>query len=130
MKRVLEFLEEAKTFHIATVDGDQPRVRPFGAIMEYNGKIYICTNNTKDCFKQMIKNPKIEIEATVGGNWVRVCAEAVSDPSREAKAAMLEKYPSLTRMYTADDAIYEVLYLTKGVATFYSFGGEPETIEF
>lgn len=129
MNRVVEFLEECQTFHLATLDGDQPRVRPFGAVMEYNGKIYICTNNTKNCFKQMVSNPKVEIEGICNGKWVRICGEVKADPDREAKAAMLEKYPSLKKMYSPDDSIYEILYFTKGTAFFYSFGEEPEIIE-
>ena len=130
MNRAAEFLKNSGTFYLATTEGDQPRVRPFGAVMEYEGKTYICTNNTKECFKQMIKNPKVEISAMYQGEWIRICAEAVPDPRREAKKAMLDGMSSLRKMYSEDDGIYEVLYLNKATATIYSFTKEPESFVF
>ena len=130
MNRAAEFLKNSGTFYLATTEGDQPRVRPFGAVMEYEGKTYICTNNTKECFKQMIKNPKVEISSMYQGEWIRICAEAVPDPRREAMKAMLDGMSSLRKMYSEDDGIYEVLYLNKATATIYSFTKEPESFVF
>lgn len=128
MNRAAEFLQQCGTFYLATDDGGQPRVRPFGAVTEYEGKTYICTNNTKNVFKQMVKNPKVEISATKGSDWIRITGEAVPDSRTEVKEKMLEAMPSLRNMYRADDGIFEVLYLKDAKATFYSFSGKPETI--
>ncbi|BCN29120.1 pyridoxamine 5'-phosphate oxidase family protein [Anaeromicropila herbilytica] len=127
MQKTIEFLRKANTFYLATVEKDQPRVRPFGAVAEYDGKFYICTNNTKDCFKQMQENTKVEISAMTGGSWIRLTGEVKADERVEAKQAMIDANPSLKNMYKADDDIFEVLYFTKGTSTFYSFTNEPET---
>ena len=131
MKQVLQFLKEAQTFYVATMDGDRPRVRPFGAICEFEGKLYISTGNQKKVFAQLQKNPKVEICAMVNGKWIRVEAEAISDPRREARAAMLAEYDGvLTRMYSVDDGIFEVLYLQNATATIASFTEAPVEIKF
>ncbi len=130
MKRTLKFLQDAGTFYLATVEADQPRVRPFGAVCSYNGRLYICTNNTKACFKQMTTNPKVEISAMVQGEWIRLSGTVAIDTSKEAKTAMLEAYPQLKQMYSPTDGIFEVLYFTKACSTFYSFAKKPETEEF
>ncbi|WP_315066186.1 pyridoxamine 5'-phosphate oxidase family protein [uncultured Clostridium sp.] len=128
MKKALEFLKESGTFYLATTEGDQPRVRPFGAVFEYEEKLYIVTNNKKDCFKQMLQNPKVEISTmNKKGQWIRVAGEVANDDRREVKEFALEAYPSLKRMYSLDDGIFAVLYFTKGTASIYSFNGEPET---
>lgn len=130
MDEVLKFLAEAKTFYIATIDGDKPKVRPFGAVMEFEGKLYMCTNNTKDVYKQMVANPNIEVSATAGDKWIRLAGKAVFDPRREAKARFLEVSPGLTRLYpSADDPIFAVFYIEEGEATIYSFGEGPKTIK-
>lgn len=129
MNKVTENLKEVGVFFIATLDGDQPRVRPFGAAAEFEGKTYICTNNTKACFKEMSKNPKIEISAMYpGGEWLRLSAVVKRDERREAKTAMLEQYPELRGMYNEDDGIFEVLYLENTAGVKASFTAEPETI--
>ncbi len=118
MNEVLEFLKGCGTFYLATMDEDnQPRVRPFGAVCEFEGKLYIVTNNQKDVYKQMLKNPKIEISGMYKGNWIRLCGNAVHDDRREARATMLEANPSLTSMYSADDGLVEVLYIENAAAT-------------
>ncbi|GFZ30761.1 NimC/NimA family protein [Clostridium zeae] len=127
MKKALEFLQESRTFYLATTEGDQPRVRPFGAVFEYEGKLYIVTNNKKECFKQMLENPKVEISAMNKGKWIRLAGEVAHDDRREVKELALETIPSLKSMYNIEDGIFAVLYFTKGTATIYSFTGEPET---
>jgi uncharacterized pyridoxamine 5'-phosphate oxidase family protein len=128
MKKALEFLQESATFYLATTEGDQPRVRPFGAAFEYEGKLYILTNNTKKCFKQMLENPKVEISSmSKKGQWIRITGEVANDDRREVKEVALEAYPSLKSMYSIDDGIVAVLYFTKGTATISSFGNGPET---
>lgn len=129
MNKVTKFLKDCKTFYLATAEKDQPRVRPFGAVTEYGGKVYICTNNTKNCFKQMMENPKVEISGTYGGRWIRLSGEVAADNDIKAKAAMLEDNPSLKNMYSADDGIFEVLYFKKASAAIYSFTDAPEVIE-
>ncbi len=130
MESVVKFLKEAGTYYLATVDGDQPRVRPFGTVNVFEGKLYIQTGKIKDVSKQLHKNPKAEICACKGGEWLRVAGELVSDDRIEAKKSMLDAYPSLQGMYKADDDNTEVLYFKNAVATFYSFGGEPKTVKF
>lgn len=130
MKRAMEFLEEAGTFYLATADGDQPRVRPFGAVAEFEDKLYIITNNEKDVYKQMQKNPKVEISGMAKGKWIRLSAEAVRDDRFEARKNMLDANPSLRKMYSEDDGRVEVLYLQNATATICSFTDEPETWQF
>ena len=128
VEKVCKFLEEAQTYYLATVEGDQPRVRPFGTEMVYEGKLYIQTGKAKPVSKQLAANPKAEICAFQGGKWLRVAGELVNDDRREVKAAMLEKYPSLQRMYSADDDNTQVLYFKNATATFASFTEAPETL--
>ena len=128
IEKVYRFLEEAQTYYLATVEGDQPRVRPFGTELVYEGKLYIQTGKSKDVSKQLAANPKAEICAFQGGKWLRVAGELVNDDRREVKAAMLEKYPSLQRMYSADDDNTQVLYFKNATATFASFTEAPETL--
>jgi len=128
MKKALEFLQESGTFYLATTEGDQPRVRPFGVAFEYEGKMYIVTNNKKNCFKQMVQNPKVEISSmNKKGEWIRVTGEVANDNRREVKEAALEAAPMLKSMYSVDDEIFTALYFTKGTATISSFTAEPET---
>jgi uncharacterized pyridoxamine 5'-phosphate oxidase family protein len=131
MKEVYEFLKENSPFYIATVDGDQPRVRPFGAVDIFEDKLYIQTGNVKDVFKQMMNNPKVEI-STMGkdGRWLRVTATVIRDDRLEARQHMLDTNPILKGKYAADDGNCEVLYLKDAVATFYSFNEEPKTVKF
>ena len=113
MKRALNFLKEAGTFYLATVENDQPRVRPFGAVFEHEGKLYTVSNNTKKCFDQMMKNPKIEISGmNQKGEWIRITGEIANDERREVKELALELIPSLKRMYSIDDGIFATLYFT------------------
>lgn len=130
IEKVYQYLEEAKTYFLATVEGDQPRVRPFGTAMLYNGKLYIQTGKVKPVSHQIAANPKVEICACKGASWLRVAGELVNDDSREAKVAMLEKMPSLKAMYSADDDNTQVLYLKNATATFASFTEAPETVQF
>ena len=130
MERTLKFLKEAGTYYLATVDGDQPRVRPFGTINEFEGKLYIQTGKKKDVSKQLHENPKAEICAFKDGQWIRVACELVADDRREAKVSMLEAYPNLQGMYSADDDNTEVLYMKNATATFSSFMGAPEVEKF
>lgn len=128
VEKVCKFLEEAQTYYLATVEGDQPRVRPFGTEMVYEGKLYIQTGKAKPVSKQLAANPKAEICAFQGGKWLRVAGELVNDDRREVKAAMLEKFPSLKGMYSADDDNTQVLYFKDATATFASFTEAPETL--
>ncbi|MBQ8971565.1 MAG: pyridoxamine 5'-phosphate oxidase family protein [Clostridia bacterium] len=130
MEKALKFLKDCGTFYLATVEGDQPRVRPFGAVCAFEDKLYIITNNQKPVFKQMQKNPKIEISGMAGGKWIRLAAEAVRDERREAKKAMLDANAGLRNMYNEDDGIVEVLYLKNAAATIASFSEAPESWTF
>lgn len=130
MKEVYDFLKKCKTYYLATVEGDQPRVRPFGTADVFENRLYIQTGKVKEVSKQMQENSKIEICAFGGGEWVRIAATAIRDERMEAKQHMLDEYPSLQDRYKVDDDNTEVLYLKDAVATFYSFTGEPRVVEF
>ncbi|MDO0825281.1 pyridoxamine 5'-phosphate oxidase family protein [Desulfosporosinus nitroreducens] len=130
MQEVFDFLKKCQTYYLATVDGDQPRVRPFGTVNIFEGKLYIQTGKVKDVSKQMTANPKIEICAFNGQEWIRIQALAVEDDRVEAKQSMLEGYPSLQSRYSATDPNTQVLYLQDAVATIASFTGEPKIIKF
>ena len=130
MKEVYDFLKKCGTYYIATVEGDQPRVRPFGTVDIFEGKLYIQTGKVKDVSRQMQVNPKIEICAFDGNEWIRVAATAVRDDRIEAKKHMLEAYPFLQDRYKADDNNTEVLFLKEATATFCSFNGAPRVIDF
>ncbi len=130
MERVAKFLKDAGTYYLATVEGDQPRVRPFGTAHIFEGKLYIQTGKVKDVSKQLHANPKAEICAFMNGQWLRVAAELVDDDRIEARQSMLDAYPSLQGMYKADDGNTEVFYLKNATATFSSFTSEPEVVTF
>ena len=130
IEKVYQFLEEARTYYLATVDGDQPRCRPFGTALLYDGKLYIQTGKVKAVSKQIAVNPKVEVCAFNGGKWLRVAGELVNDDSRDVKVAMLEKMPMLKKMYSADDDNTQVLYFKNATATFCSFTEAPEVITF
>ncbi len=130
MKEAYDFLKKCGTFYIATVEGDQPRVRPFGVVNIFEDKLYIQTGKSKNVSKQMQINPKVEICGFMDGKWLRLEGTVVRDDRIEAKASMLDANPELKNMYSADDENTEVLYFEKAKATFYSFTDEPKTFEF
>ena len=130
MKRVLDFLKKAEVYYLATVEKDQPRVRPFGTINEFDGKLYIQTGKVKPTSAQLMANPKAEICAFCEGAWIRIACELIEDDRYEAKKAMLDAYPNLRSMYDENDGNTQVFYMQNAVATFASFGKAPETVEF
>lgn len=130
MERVEKFLKDAGTYYLATVEGDQPRVRPFGTAHVFEGKLYIQTGKVKDVSKQIMANPKVEICAFKDGEWIRIAGELAEDDRREAKQSMLDAYPSLQQMYSADDGNTQVFYFKNGTATISAFTHEPEVIKF
>lgn len=130
MKEVYEFLKKSGTYYLATIDGEKPRVRPFGTIDLFDGKLYFQTGKSKDVSKQIALNPKIEISSTVEDSWIRIEATAVDDDNRAAKVHMLEEYPSLKELYSPDDDNTQVFYLKDATATIYSFTDEPKVIKF
>lgn len=130
MERIINFLKEADTYYLATIEGDQPRVRPFGTAHLFEGKLYIQTGKVKDVSTQIHANPKVEICAYKNGEWLRIAGELVEDDRREAKQSMLDAYPSLQKMYSADDGNTEVFYFKNAPATFYSFTHEKESVNF
>lgn len=128
VNKAVEFLKDSGTFFLATTEGDQPRVRPFGVAFEYEGKMYIVTNNKKKCYRQMMENPKVEISAmNKKGEWIRIAGEIKNDKRREVKEFALEFAPMLKSMYNIDDGIFATLYFQKGEATIASMKGEPQT---
>ena len=130
IEKVCQFLDEAKVYYLATADADQPRVRPFGTVLVYEGKLYIQTGKIKAVSKQLAVNPKAEICAFAGGKWLRVAGELVNDDRLEPKKAMLDKYPELKGMYSAEDENTQVLYFRNAKAVFASFTEAPEIFEF
>ena len=130
MKRIYDFLKKAGVYYLATVEGDQPRVRPFGTVNEFEGKLYIQTGKVKPISHQLEINPKAEICAFCEGAWVRVACELIEDDRFEAKKSMLDAYPNLRGMYDENDGNTQVFYLKNATATFSSFGKPSETVEF
>ena len=130
MDKVLKFLKDAETYYLATVEGDQPRVRPFGTAHVFEGKLYIQTGKVKDVSKQLHQNPKAEICAFKNGEWLRVSGKLIEDNRNEARQSMLDAYPGLQKMYKADDGNTEVFYFENATAIFSSFTHEPQIINF
>lgn len=130
MEKVCEFLKNANTYYLATVEGDQPRVRPFGTAHIFEGKLYIQTGKAKSVSKQLMANPKAEICAFKNGKWLRIAGELVEDDRAEARKSMLDAYPNLRTMYDENDGNTQVFYFKNAAATFSSFTDAPETIEF
>jgi uncharacterized pyridoxamine 5'-phosphate oxidase family protein len=130
MREIYEFLKRCGIYYLATVEGDQPRVRPFGTVDIYEGKLYIQTGKVKKVSKQMAVNPKVEISACTGDKWLRLEATAVEDDRVEAREHMLDQYPSLKGIYKADDGNTQVLYLKDATATIYSFTSAPVVVRF
>lgn len=113
MKQVYDFLKKAGTYYLATVEGNQRRVRPFGTVNEFEGKLYIQTGKAKPVSHQISANPKVEICAFSGGEWIRIACELVEDDRVEAKKAMLDAYPNLRRMYDEKDGNTQVFVSVK-----------------
>lgn len=130
MKEVCEFVKNCHVYYLATVEGDQPRVRPFGTFEIVEGKLFLQTGHIKNVSKQIAANPKVEICAFNGNEWIRIAATLVEDPRVETKAAMLDLNPDLKEMYSAEDDNTAVYALTKATATISSFSAAPKTIEF
>ena len=130
MERVCNFLKEAGVYYLATVEGDQPRVRPFGTAHIFEGKLYIQTGKIKPVSKQIAVNPKVEICAFKNGTWLRFAGELVNDDRVEAKKSMLDAYENLRGMYNENDDNTQVLYITNAVATFSAFGAPDEVVKF
>jgi uncharacterized pyridoxamine 5'-phosphate oxidase family protein len=130
MTEVYEFLKKCKTYFLATMEDDQPRVRPFGTVNIFEGKLYIQTGKVKAVSKQMMANPKIEICAMNGAEWIRIQATVVEDDRTEAKQSMLDSYPDLQAMYSATDDNTQALYLKDATATISSFTKAPKVIQF
>ena len=130
MERVEKFLKDADVYYLATMEGDQPRVRPFGTAHIFEGKLYIQTGKVKEVYKQLKENPKAEICACMKDQWLRVSGELMEDDRREARQSMLDDYPSLQSMYSADDGNTAVFYFRNATAVFSSFHAEPEVIKF
>ena len=130
MEEVKKFIKECGAYFLATVDGDQPRVRPFGTINIFEGKLYIQTGKVKNVYKQLIANPKAEICGFAGGEWIRIQCELIPDERIEAKQDMLDKNPSLQMMYKADDDNTIVLYCRNATATISSFTAPAQSFQF
>lgn len=130
MNKMVEELKKCKVFYVATMDGDQPRVRPFSSVMEYEGKLYLCTNNTKKVWKQLEINPKVEICGMNNqGEWVRISGKLINDDRQEAKDAMLDDPTCPSNIYQKDSSIFRVMYLDQSKGMKYSFKGEPVEIK-
>lgn len=130
LTRIINFLDEAQTYYLATAEGDQPRVRPFGTALVFEDKLYIQTGKSKSVSKQLNANPKAEICAFLNGTWLRISGELINDDRYEVKSAMLDKYPDLRSMYSAEDDNTQVLYFKNATAVFSSFTSAPETLQF
>jgi uncharacterized pyridoxamine 5'-phosphate oxidase family protein len=130
MKTVFDFLKKAGTYYLATVDGNQPRVRPFGTINIFDGKLYIQSGKSKEVAKQIKANPKVELSAFDGETWIRITAKLVEDDRAEAQESLLAAYPQLRDRYALNDGNNVVYYLKDAMAVFNTFGSEPKEIRF
>ena len=130
MKRVYDFLKKAEVYYLATVEGEQPRVRPFGTVNVFENKLYIQTGKVKPTSHQLAANPKAELCAFKDGAWIRIACELVEDDRFEAKKSMLDAYPNLRHMYDENDGNTQVFYMKNATATISSFGGAPVEIKF
>ena len=130
MEKVCRFLKDAGVYYLATVEGDAPRVRPFGTVNIFEGKLYIQTGKSKPVSRQIAANPKAEICAFKDGTWLRLSGELVEDDRFEARKSMLDAYPELRAMYNENDGNTEVLYFKNAKAVFSSFTAPPETVSF
>lgn len=129
MNEVLNFLNECGVFFVSTVDGNQPKVRPFSFVMDYNGKLCFGTNNKKPVYSQLTANPNIEISAiTKDLRWIRLSGKAVFCTTKDTKAKALDTMPMLEQWYSVDDDILEIFYLENAVATFCSMNGDNKTV--
>jgi uncharacterized pyridoxamine 5'-phosphate oxidase family protein len=129
LEKIYNFLNDAQTYYLATVDKDQPRVRPFGTILLFENKLYIQTGKNKDVSKQILNNNKVELCAFLNGDWLRLQGTLEEDQRREVKKVMLDKYPSLRAMYNEDDNNTEIFYFKSGIAIFSSFTKPKEEFE-
>ena len=130
VEKVCAFLKDAGTYYLATAEGDQPRVRPFGTALVYEGKLYIQTGKIKPVSHQLHANPKAEICAFKDGTWLRIACNLIEDDRAEARKAMLDAYPSLRAMYDENDGNTQVLYMADATATFSSFTAPSKIIRF
>jgi len=131
MDEVLNFLTENPIFYIATVDGNIPKVRPFGFVMEFEGKLYFATSNQKNVYKQLKANPNFEVSTTSKTmEWLRLKGQAVFNTNKQNKQAALDAMPMLKKMYSVDDSIFELFYIENGEATFNDMTGSSRTINF
>ena len=131
MNEVLKFLTDNPTFYLATVDGDIPKVRPFGFVMDYKNKLYFCTSNQKNVFKQLKANPRFEVSTmSKEGEWLRLKGKAVFDTNKQSKQAALDFAPFLSSLYSVDDPIFEVFYIEDAEGTFYNRSGVYKTTNF
>ena len=129
MKEVYDFLKKCGTYYLATVEDGKPRVRPFGTVNIFDGKLYIQTGKVKPTYKQIKANPMVEISAFTEGKWIRLRGKLVEDDRREARKSMLDAYPELRGMYNEDDGNMQMLYFKKAKVVFTSFGSAPEEFE-
>ncbi len=130
MNKATEYLKSCGTFYLATDENGQPHVRPFGAVCEFEGKLYIVTNNQKKVYRQLKDNGRVEICGMHKGTWIRVEGEVKEDTRREARVAMMDaNTAALSSMYTVDDNLMTVFYFERGTAAIYSFTADPEVIE-
>ena len=130
MQTVYDFLKKCNTYYLATVENDQPRVRPFGTIDIFEGKLYIQTGKSKEVSKQIANNAKVELCAFDENTWLRVSGTLVRDERVEAKQHMLDNYPYLQQMYSATDDNTEVLYFENATAIFSSFTEASKVVKF
>lgn len=130
MNGIVQALKETGVFYVATLEGDQPRVRPFGGVIDYNGKAYFCTNNTKACFRQLLANPKAEIcGMKPDGSWVRVSGRLIREDNDAIRAAFLEAAPGLRNRYSVGDGLFEVFRLEDAAAYLYTMAADPIEIK-
>ncbi|MCR4675903.1 MAG: pyridoxamine 5'-phosphate oxidase family protein [Sphaerochaetaceae bacterium] len=126
MNRIVEELKKAKVFYIATTDEEgKPQVRPFGSVTEIDGEVFICSNNRKEFYRQVMNNPEIAICGMYEDRWVRVWGKAVRVDDDKARSAMLKDPTGPSSLYRVGDGLFEVFRIENPKGMLFSFTSEP-----
>lgn len=127
MKEVVEFLQANPVQYLATVGRDgKAKCRPFMFCFEKNGKLWFCTNSTKEVYKDMQVNPYIEVSVSSSDYaWIRLSGKAVFENNMEIKEGCMANPIVKSQYNTADNPIFEVFYLDEAKAVIADFSGNP-----
>ena len=132
MSRIHELINQAGVFFLATEDGDQPKVRPLGAHIEWEGKEYFTVGDFKAVYRQMVANPKVEIAAFIPASrtWIRYTGTAVFTENQAVVDKVLEELPHLKAVYNEETGNKMMIFsLEDATALLIDMAGNIENIE-